>query len=222
MTSVKKMKKIRLKQTQKSITVRELAVRLSDSGRAPARSFDHNTFVYDLADLAREKARCEALLDRVAAELSEILGKPVDATTDLTLEELATWRKSKDGIEIEQERMMSDMPSDYEIALQRVLQRNNILQPRRAAEQTTDSAPPTDTGLSKRERQIRAIEAGADALHYTRTAIPDGGKKAIMDWCKSNDPSLFGAGDAPFTGAGKEASKDKRVTMANRAKFAGE
>jgi hypothetical protein len=43
-----------------------------------------------------------------------------------------------------------------------------------------------------------------------------------MDWCKSNHAALFGAGDDPFKDAWKVASKDRRVTMADRATFAGE
>lgn len=87
---------------------------------------------------------------------------------------------------------------------------------------STQSQAEPEAGLTKREQQIRAIEAGADALKYTRTAIPNGGKKAIMEWCKSNHSKLFGVGDDPFKDAWKEASKAKRVTMANRAKFVGE
>ncbi|WP_147309330.1 hypothetical protein [Cupriavidus taiwanensis] len=85
-------------------------------------------------------------------------------------------------------------------------------------------APPPDTsapGLTKRERQIQAIEAAADAKGFPRNAIPDGGKKALRDYCKTNHLDLFGAGDSPFNDAWKEASP-KRVAMANRAKYAGE
>lgn len=86
-------------------------------------------------------------------------------------------------------------------------------------------APPPDTsaapGLTKRERQIQAIEAAADAKGFPRNAIPDGGKKTLRDYCKTNHPDLFGAGDSPFNDAWKEASP-KRVAMANRAKYAGE
>ncbi|WP_250519621.1 hypothetical protein [Caballeronia sp. NCTM1] len=83
---------------------------------------------------------------------------------------------------------------------------------------STDDEP----GLTKRERQIRAIEAGAKALEYEPSKIPNGGKKAIMNWCKDKHAELFGAGDSPFKDAWKDASRGKRVTMADRAKFAGE
>lgn len=76
-------------------------------------------------------------------------------------------------------------------------------------------------GLTKRERQIRAIEAAADTKGFRRTAIPDGGKKVLREYCKHNHADLFGAGDSPFNDAWKEASPE-RVAMANRAKYAGE
>ena len=46
------------------------------------------------------------------------------------------------------------------------------------------SAQTNDNGLSKREKQIRAIESIADVLQYNRLAIPDGGKKIIQTKCK--------------------------------------
>ncbi|URF03347.1 hypothetical protein [Cupriavidus campinensis] len=85
-------------------------------------------------------------------------------------------------------------------------------------------APPPDTsaapGLTKRERQIQAIEAAADAKGFPRNAIPDGGKKALREYCKTNHSDLFGAGDSPFNDAWKEASP-VRIAMANRATYAG-
>ncbi|MEM5293529.1 hypothetical protein VSR82_04180 [Burkholderia sp. JPY481] len=77
-----------------------------------------------------------------------------------------------------------------------------------------------DARLSRRERQIRAIERAADALDYQRNAIPTGGKKAIRERCKSEDVALFGTGDSSFNEAWKEASKAGRVSIRDREKFA--
>lgn len=76
-------------------------------------------------------------------------------------------------------------------------------------------------GATKREQQIRAIEEMADELEYPRQLIPDGGKKALLNLCKSQHPELFGGGDSPFNDAWKAASKANRLAMANRNKFAG-
>lgn len=77
-----------------------------------------------------------------------------------------------------------------------------------------------DPGLTKRERQIRAIEAAADANGFPRNAVPDGGKKVLREYCKARHSELFGAGDSPFNDAWKEASPG-RVAMAKRATYAG-
>lgn len=76
-------------------------------------------------------------------------------------------------------------------------------------------------GLTKRERQIRAIEEAADAKGFPRHAVPIGGKKELREYCKINHSDLFGAGDSPFDDAWKEASP-ARIAIESRAKFAGE
>ena len=80
---------------------------------------------------------------------------------------------------------------------------------------------PADTGLTKRERQIRAIEAAADAMGFQHNAIPDGGKKKLMEYCKAHHRDLFGAGDNPFMDAWKTASRNDRISMANRSRYVG-
>lgn len=82
------------------------------------------------------------------------------------------------------------------------------------------ASPPPDSTLTKRERQIRAIEAAADANGFPRNAVPDGGKKALREYCKARHSELFGAGDSPFDGAWKEASPG-RIAMAKRDTYAG-
>ena len=76
-------------------------------------------------------------------------------------------------------------------------------------------------GVTKREQQIRAIEAIADELQYPRQQIPDGGKTELRNLCKSQYPELFGGGNSPFDDAWKAAGKTNRLVMANRHKFAG-
>lgn len=78
-----------------------------------------------------------------------------------------------------------------------------------------------DSGSTKRERQIRAIEEMADKLNYPRQKIPTGGKTEIRKLCKLQHPDLFGGGDAPFDDAWKVASKTNRIVMEDRNKFAG-
>lgn len=92
--------------------------------------------------------------------------------------------------------------------------------PTAEASQTGAKAARPDAGLTKRERQIRAIEATADAMNFPRLDVPAGGKTAIKDGCKARYPDLFGAGDDPFLDAWKEASKTGRVGMTDRDKFA--
>ncbi|WP_147364317.1 hypothetical protein [Burkholderia pseudomallei] len=73
--------------------------------------------------------------------------------------------------------------------------------------------------MKKRERQMSAIEAGADALGYARKKIPLAGKNEIRTWCKENHSNLFGAGDDPFKEAWQEASKANRIIIENRDRF---
>lgn len=90
-----------------------------------------------------------------------------------------------------------------------------------------EAAPVTTPGddaeneaiLTKREKQIQSIENCVDALGYQRLAIPDGGKKILMNKCKEENPKLFGAGDDPFLDSWKRAVKEKRIRMKNYQKY---
>jgi hypothetical protein len=90
------------------------------------------------------------------------------------------------------------------------------------AARTGPSMPDELAGVKKRERQMRAIEAGADALNFDRRKILDGGKKQIFEWCLNNS-DLFGASDYrrnnPFRDAWNDANKAGRVAMANRDRY---
>ena len=83
----------------------------------------------------------------------------------------------------------------------------------------TSTAVENKSGLTKREQQIQVIESFADELKYKRLAIPNGGKKILMDKCKSEKSGLFGTGNDPFNAAWKEASKARRVQIKNREKY---
>ena len=89
--------------------------------------------------------------------------------------------------------------------------------------QPAPAVPPDDTGLSKRERQIRAMEAEAELLGYKKLEIVTGCKTALRKACKEKHPSLFGGGDYPFNDAWNEAinSAPPRLRMADHQKFAG-
>jgi hypothetical protein len=88
---------------------------------------------------------------------------------------------------------------------------------------STTEMPPaqtlTEAGLTKRERQIRAIEAVADGIEYQRKAIPDGGKLTIKQECLSKHSDLFGAGDDPFKEAWQEAVTQGRIRMKGHEKY---
>ncbi|BBP94884.1 hypothetical protein BSFA1_00130 [Burkholderia sp. SFA1] len=88
------------------------------------------------------------------------------------------------------------------------------------AQSLSGQAGEHDGGMTRREQQIRAIEAMADREKYPRQQIPDGGKTKLRDLCKAEHAALFGAGDSPFDDAWKAASKADRIAMANRNKFA--
>lgn len=85
------------------------------------------------------------------------------------------------------------------------------------------AAPPGNAGLSKRERQIRAIETESDILGYERLRIATGGKTTLRNICKKKYPLLFGAGNDPFNDAWKDAvhSSPQRLRMTEHNKFAG-
>jgi len=86
---------------------------------------------------------------------------------------------------------------------------------------TPAMADGVDNGLTKREKQIRAIEAMAGQLGLPRLRIPDGGKAALLKQCKAQHPDLFGGGNSPFNDAWKVASKTNRLAMANKDRYAG-
>ncbi|WP_213764039.1 hypothetical protein [Caballeronia sp. dw_19] len=83
------------------------------------------------------------------------------------------------------------------------------------------NAPPADGGLSKREKQIRAIETEANGLKYPRLRVPKGGKKAIQVRCKAHYADLFGVGDDPFLDAWKYAVAAGRIRMADHDAYSG-
>jgi hypothetical protein len=85
-----------------------------------------------------------------------------------------------------------------------------------------EPAPTDDAGLSRREKQIRAIEAEARKLGYDLLNIQTGGKAELRKACKTSRPELFGAGDDPFNDAWSDAvrSSPPRLRMANHHKFA--
>lgn len=83
--------------------------------------------------------------------------------------------------------------------------------------------PGKGVGLTKRERQIEAIESKALSLEFNLLSIPDGGKAQLRKLCKSEHIELFGAGDDPFNDAWKQAIScaPPRLRMAKHDLFAG-
>lgn len=81
-----------------------------------------------------------------------------------------------------------------------------------------------DSGLTTLERQIRAIEAGADALNFNRKAIKRGEKKKLLYWCHEHHHELFKSnskrGDSKFLEAWQEASNRNRIISKNRDTYA--
>lgn len=75
-------------------------------------------------------------------------------------------------------------------------------------------------GLTKRERQIQAIEEMVRKKGIQPLQIPTGMKAELRRACKAEHPGLFGGGDHPFNDAWKQASPH-RLCMADRKKFAG-
>ena len=80
-----------------------------------------------------------------------------------------------------------------------------------------------DVGLSKREKQIRAIEAAAAAKGYDTLNIPTGGKKFLRAQCQKSNPKLFGVSPHPFDDAWKMAITcyPPRLRIADHRKFSG-
>lgn len=60
-----------------------------------------------------------------------------------------------------------------------------------------------ESGLSKREQQIKSIEAEIKTCGYESLSIPTGGKTNLRTICKAKYSSLFGAGNDPFNDAWK-------------------
>ncbi|MDR6474600.1 hypothetical protein J2778_002094 [Paraburkholderia graminis] len=81
-----------------------------------------------------------------------------------------------------------------------------------------------DSGLTTLEEQIRAIEAGADALNLKRKAIERGEKKKLLTWCLEHRPELFESnserGDSKFMEAWKKASRQDRIISKHRGTYA--
>lgn len=76
-------------------------------------------------------------------------------------------------------------------------------------------------GLTRRERQICAIEQKAKDAKYDLLMIPTGGKSVLRDICMKTLPELFGAGPDPFNDAWKDAISQEppRLRMADHDKF---
>lgn len=71
-------------------------------------------------------------------------------------------------------------------------------------------APVENTGLSKREQQIRVIEAAIASLSLPPMCIPTGQKKKVEAVCKRIS-GLFGGGVDPFKEAWQEAVNQNRI-----------
>lgn len=82
---------------------------------------------------------------------------------------------------------------------------------------------PDVAGLSKRERQIRAIVAAVAEQGYDALNIPTGGKTTLRKQCQELSPTLFGVGPDPFDDAWKVAIAcvPPRLRMADHDKFTG-
>lgn len=91
-------------------------------------------------------------------------------------------------------------------------------QPSAAVASTVTDGGDSDAGITRREQQIRAIEAIADRLEYPRQQIPTGGKKKIRERCLAEHSGLFSS-EHQFEHAWKAASPN-RISMAKRAQYA--
>lgn len=67
-----------------------------------------------------------------------------------------------------------------------------------------------DAGLSRREKQIRAIVSAINTLGLSAMNIPTGQKNKVRDECK-RVTDLFGGGNDPFKEAWQEALNQNRV-----------
>jgi hypothetical protein len=86
----------------------------------------------------------------------------------------------------------------------------------------TPTQPWTETGLGKREQQIRIIEHLVEKFQFECMSIPDGGKTTIGKECKSSYSYWFGVGDDPFKEAWQEAVTQGRVRMTKHFQYSGE
>ncbi|MEX3919383.1 hypothetical protein AB4Y43_24585 [Paraburkholderia sp. BR10872] len=81
-----------------------------------------------------------------------------------------------------------------------------------------------NSGLTILERQIRAIEAGADSLNLNRKAIKREEKKTLLYWCLEHHHELFESnserGDSKFMEAWKKASLQDRIISKHRDTYA--
>lgn len=77
-----------------------------------------------------------------------------------------------------------------------------------------------DAGLSKREKQIRAIELAIATLGLSAMSIPTGEKNNVQAECKRVS-TLFGGGIDPFKEAWQEALNQKRVRTVRHSQYSG-
>lgn len=83
----------------------------------------------------------------------------------------------------------------------------------------TPAQPWTETGLGKRERQIRIIEFLVGKFQFKCLSIPDGGKMKIGKECKESYTKFFGVGDDPFKDAWQEAVRQCRIRMKKHEQY---
>jgi len=185
------MTKIQLERNETSITVGELARRLSVDASTPPSSSDHSGFLRDVIyDLARADDRRKAGLHRIAGEFSEILGKPVDAMTVLTLEELAAWEIREKYITIEQDRPRPHRPPHYDKAYDRVC---DAAGSERGNETTLHVSEPEDFALASNPQM-------AEVGDNSRLALTPNSKADIDDYIARRAREIFSAGEATTKG----------------------
>lgn len=91
-----------------------------------------------------------------------------------------------------------------------------------SAIEQSPAQPWTETGLGKRERQIRIIEFLVGKFQFKCLSIPDGGKMKIGKECKESYTQFFGVGDDPFKEAWQEAVKQCRIRMEKHEQYSRE